>query len=197
MRRVTLFRAMAPLLAFLVACSGTGNQGGAWVARGDMGLAQKHRRPAAPRRIHVPSREKITRGFLEAEASQYLRKAILFPSGMQAPQERARDPRSRRRSKSRLAAHLNFRILQTVPVPREYLASGTRLTRRRHDGDTAPGQVEMIAMARFSATDCWLYPYVFTMQYDTVTGALLQETTALAPSAVAIADGFPEGVQVC
>jgi hypothetical protein len=55
----------------------------------------------------------------------------------------------------------------------------------------------MIAMGRFSSTDCTLYPYVYTLEYSTATSALVQENSTVASPTVAQSNGLPASQQIC
>lgn len=170
---------------------------------------------AMPRQVearyaHAPRhpRENITFAFIYVQAAAHLRDEMLQPSRG----ERSLAQRSLRSlwnswppttflgpRREALPRRLIYRALRRVPVARPY-GFARRLPRFRRPFGTSTAsamQVQMVAMSRFSDTDCWLYPYVFTMQYDSVTGALIQETAALATPAISATSDMPEQMQVC
>jgi hypothetical protein len=101
---------------------------------------------------------------------------------------------------ARTTTRLNYRILERLPRAKPFgQIRRAPLTRQRIGNATAASstQVQMISMGRFNSTDCWLYPFVYTLNYDGTTGALLSESAVLASPSVAASNGLPMDTKVC
>jgi hypothetical protein len=153
-------------------------------------LATGHGRRIPP----VYTHDTTTLPLLYATASNHVWSVMLRPTGFAEPAVPSllRMPWGRR-----IAAvkKINGRALARVPAPRRYHGPLTKAALRAHDAGTTT--VQMIAMGRFSSTDCTLYPYVYTLEYSTATSALVQENSTVASPAVAQSNGLPSSRQIC
>jgi hypothetical protein len=154
-------------------------------------FAMGHGRRIPPMFTH----DTTTLALLYTTASNHLWSEMLRPVGTAAPTAptRFQMPWERRSSAVR---KLNGRALARVPAPRQYRGPRTKAALlRAHDAGTTT--IQMIAMGRFSSTDCTLYPYVYTLEYSTTTSALVQENSTVASPTVAQNNGLPTSQQIC
>ena len=159
------------------------------------------------RPLHIPhySRPIVTIAYLYDEASAHLHYEMLRPGGL-STSAMGRNPfvtawslrnANGVRSNAEKPRKLNYRLLLRVPNPKRYGVPRRPSGLRHHDIGVQPVEIQMISMSRFSSSDCILYPYIFTLDYDALTGAPLQESASMATPAQATGAGLPESEQIC
>ncbi len=88
-----------------------------------------------------------------------------------------------------------------IPAPSAHkgVKGGFRVATLSPQVSSSPTQVTIqeIALSRFDDQDCVLYPYIFTLNYNSATGGLLSETATLATQSQAAAANLPGKMNVC
>jgi hypothetical protein len=135
---------------------------------------------------------------LYVSAQKHLRDELLRPTTtprqFQNPLDRFRFAQTGSTSVSSKAKQIAYRRVVRIPLPKRY---GRPMALRRPNDASVPVEVQLIALGRFSDTDCVLVPYVYSLTYDTTSGALLQEQANLASPTIAASNGLPPEMTVC